>query len=145
VCCIGCPVFACQPGEYCDRTAYTVHEYGLTPENKAERGSVFRSDYRKQEERAKGLAIVNHDLLDKMSASPANAFYPDDNSSRKSSSRRTESISSDYSIVEQQRPRNNGGYGSTSRSNIRSFEGQAPTPVGRCQGANHGEDLPNCG
>jgi hypothetical protein len=36
----GCPVFACQPGEYCDRKAYTVHEYRLTPENKAERGSV---------------------------------------------------------------------------------------------------------
>jgi hypothetical protein len=99
----------------------------------------FRSDYRKQEERAKGLAIVNHDLLDKMSTftSPVNAFYPDDSSSRKSSSRRTESISSDYSIVEQQqqqraqsmaeqqRPRNSGGYGSTSRSNIRSFEDQA--------------------
>ncbi|KAF1957980.1 hypothetical protein CC80DRAFT_503518 [Byssothecium circinans] len=36
----GCPVFACQPGEYCDRTSYTTHEYGLTEANKVERQKV---------------------------------------------------------------------------------------------------------
>ncbi|KAF2646416.1 hypothetical protein P280DRAFT_10451 [Massarina eburnea CBS 473.64] len=36
----GCPVFACQPGEYCDRTSYTIPEYGLTEANKDERNPV---------------------------------------------------------------------------------------------------------
>jgi len=33
-------VMACLPGEYCDRTSYTVPEFGQTPENKDSRGKV---------------------------------------------------------------------------------------------------------
>jgi hypothetical protein len=36
----GSHVMACLPGEYCDRTSYTVPEYGQTPDNKSWRGAV---------------------------------------------------------------------------------------------------------
>ena len=36
----GSPVMACLPGEYCDRTSYTVPEYGQTEENRESRLKV---------------------------------------------------------------------------------------------------------
>lgn len=85
----------------------------------------FKSDYRQVEERAKNMAIVNHDLMANVAnfTSPNPTFYSDDASSRKSSSRRTESMSSDLSMLDHRnRNRNSGGYGSN-RSGMHSFDG----------------------
>ena len=83
----------------------------------------FRSDFRQMEERARNLAIINHDLINSLSnyMSPNPTFSSDDASSRKSSSRRTESVGSEMSVLDRHN-RNSGGYGS-SRSGMRSFEG----------------------
>jgi hypothetical protein len=85
----------------------------------------FRSDWGRMEAQAKSLAIVNHSLLNKIAnfASPNPTFYSDDASSRKSASRRTESMGSEVSMMDHRnRNRNSGGYGST-RSGMQSFEG----------------------
>jgi hypothetical protein len=85
----------------------------------------FKSDFRQMEERARSLAIVNHDLMNNIAnfTSPNPTFYSDDASSRKSSSRRTESMGSEMSMLDHRnRNRNSGGYGST-RSGMQSFEG----------------------
>jgi len=85
----------------------------------------FKSDFRQMEDRAKSLAIVNHDLMNNIAnfTSPNPTFYSDDASSRKSSSRRTESIGSEMSMLDHRnRNRNSGGYAST-RSGMHSFEG----------------------
>ncbi|CAI6341565.1 unnamed protein product [Periconia digitata] len=84
----------------------------------------FNSDYRQVETKAQNMHIINHELLPNH-ASPAHTFYSDDGSSRKSSSRRTESIGSEYSSLEKQRNRSSGGYASM-RSNVRSYDGHPP-------------------
>ncbi|KAF2644288.1 hypothetical protein P280DRAFT_515249 [Massarina eburnea CBS 473.64] len=101
----------------------------------------FKSDWGIMEERARGFAIINHDLLNKIAtfATPNTAMYSaDDSSSRKSTSRRTESISSELSTVDrtrsseysaaEQRNRNSGGYASARSSNIRSVDPTRPSP-----------------
>lgn len=82
----------------------------------------FKSDFRQMEERAKSLAIINHDLINSLSNYMSPITISDDASSRKSSSRRTESIGSEMSLVDRHNNRNSGGYNST-RSGMRSFEG----------------------
>lgn len=83
----------------------------------------FKSDFRQMEDRARSMAIVNHELMNNIAnfTSPNPTFYSDDGSSRKSSSRRTESIGSEMSMVDH-RNRNSGGYPG-SRSGMRSFDG----------------------
>ncbi|KAF1974023.1 hypothetical protein BU23DRAFT_121706 [Bimuria novae-zelandiae CBS 107.79] len=81
----------------------------------------FRSDFRQMELAAKSLAIINHELINSLSNYISPIPLADDASSRKSSSRRTESIGSEMSIM-RGRERNSGGYNS-SRSGMHSFEG----------------------
>ncbi|KAF2684832.1 hypothetical protein K458DRAFT_388530 [Lentithecium fluviatile CBS 122367] len=86
----------------------------------------FKSDFRQMEDRARSLAIVNHDLMNNMAnfTSPNPTFYSDDASSRKSSSRRTESMGSEMSMLDHRnRNRNSGGYGSTRSGGMHSFDG----------------------
>ncbi|PVH95995.1 hypothetical protein DM02DRAFT_536172 [Periconia macrospinosa] len=84
----------------------------------------FKSDYRQMEDAIKSLNIANPDLLNHYT-SPVPTFYSDDGSSRKSSSRRTESIGSEFSSLEHHRNRNSGGYASM-RSNVRSYDSNPP-------------------
>ena len=91
----------------------------------------FRSDFASMEEQAKSLVITNHNLVLEMSkvTSPVPTFYSDDASSRKSSSRRTESIGSEMSVVEP-KSRHSSGYG-PQRQHLRSSEGPPrSTPSG---------------
>jgi hypothetical protein len=83
----------------------------------------FKSDFRQMEQTAKSLAIINHDLINSLSNYMSPIPMADDASSRKSSSRRTESIGSEVSMMDRNgRNRNSGGYNS-SRSGMHSFEG----------------------
>ncbi|KAF2440995.1 hypothetical protein P171DRAFT_434694 [Karstenula rhodostoma CBS 690.94] len=83
----------------------------------------FKSDFRQMEQTARSLAIINHDLINSLSNYMSPIPMADDASSRKSSSRRTESIGSEVSIMDRHgRNRNSGGYNS-SRSGMHSFEG----------------------
>lgn len=83
----------------------------------------FKSDFRQMEATARSLAIINHDLINSLSNYMSPIPMADDASSRKSSSRRTESIGSEVSMIERHsRNRNSGGYNS-SRSGMHSFEG----------------------
>ncbi|KAJ4301249.1 hypothetical protein N0V90_003340 [Kalmusia sp. IMI 367209] len=81
----------------------------------------FKSDFRQMEERARSLAIINHELINSLSNYMSPIPMIDDSSSRKSSSRRTESIGSEMSLIDRHN-RNSGGYNSN-RSGMRSFEG----------------------
>ncbi|KAL1595839.1 hypothetical protein SLS60_009529 [Paraconiothyrium brasiliense] len=83
----------------------------------------FKSDFRQMEIAAKNLAIINHELINSLSNYMSPITMADDASSRKSSSRRTESIGSEVSMIDRHgRNRNSGGYNS-SRSGMHSFEG----------------------
>ncbi|KAL5391506.1 hypothetical protein DPSP01_001370 [Paraphaeosphaeria sporulosa] len=83
----------------------------------------FKSDFRQMEATARSLAIINHDLINSLSNYMSPIPMADDTSSRKSSSRRTESIGSEVSMMDRHsRNRNSGGYNS-SRSGMHSFEG----------------------
>ncbi|KAJ4344798.1 uncharacterized protein N0V89_012542 [Didymosphaeria variabile] len=83
----------------------------------------FKSDFRQMEQAAKNLAIINHELINSLSNYMSPIPMADDASSRKSSSRRTESIGSEVSMIDRHgRNRNSGGYNS-SRSGMHSFEG----------------------
>ena len=83
----------------------------------------FNADYRLQQETANRLGIVNQTLLQHISSmtSPVPNMASDGNgSARTSSSRRTESMSSEASVMDA-RKRNSGGYGP--RSQMRSMDG----------------------
>jgi hypothetical protein len=81
----------------------------------------FQSDYRVQEQRAKSFGITNsHSLLKEISSMTSPIPSDGNASSRNSSSRRTESMSSEASAFDP-RNRNSGGYGT--RSNMRSMDG----------------------
>jgi hypothetical protein len=83
----------------------------------------FNADYRLQQETANRLGIVNQTLLQHISSmtSPIPNMASDGNgSARNSSSRRTESMSSEASIMDA-RKRNSGGYGP--RTQMRSMDG----------------------
>lgn len=69
------------------------------------------------------LGVCNGALMEQLAnfQSPIPSLYADDTSSRKSSSRRTESIGSDVSMVES-RHRRSGGY-TNARAGINSFDG----------------------
>ncbi|KAF9730456.1 hypothetical protein PMIN02_002035 [Paraphaeosphaeria minitans] len=83
----------------------------------------FKSDFRQMEATARSLAIINHDLINSLSNYMSPISMADDASSRKSSSRRTESIGSEVSMIDRHgRNRNSGAYNS-SRSGMHSFEG----------------------
>jgi hypothetical protein len=83
----------------------------------------FNADYRLQQETANRLGIVNQTLLQHISSmtSPIPTMASDGGgSARNSSSRRTESMGSEASVVDA-RKRNSGGYGS--RTQMRSMDG----------------------
>lgn len=95
----------------------------------------FRSDFRQMEQVAKSLAIVNHELINSLSNYMSPIPMADDASSRKSSSRRTESVGSEMSLVDRHgRNRNSGGYNS-SRSGMHSFEGPPRSSPAAAYGA----------
>ncbi|KAF2876101.1 hypothetical protein BDV95DRAFT_216803 [Massariosphaeria phaeospora] len=87
----------------------------------------FKSDFSRMEEKARSLIICNEELIKQLAnntMSPGPTFYAtDDTSSRKSSSRRTESIGSDMSLIDH-RGRLSNGY-ANSRAPMRSLDGSA--------------------
>ena len=81
----------------------------------------FKSDYNVQEQRAKSFGITNsHNLLREISSMTSPVPSDGAGSARNSSSRRTESMSSEASAFDS-RNRNSGGY--SARSNMRSMDG----------------------
>ena len=95
----------------------------------------FRSDFRQMEQTAKSLAIINHELINSLSNYMSPIPMADDASSRKSSSRRTESVGSEMSLIDRHgRNRNSGGYNS-SRSGMHSFEGPSRSSPSTVYGA----------
>ncbi|KAF2474508.1 uncharacterized protein BDR25DRAFT_331960 [Lindgomyces ingoldianus] len=90
----------------------------------------FQSDHMSVQGNINHLSIANHTLLNNVAnlLSPTPTLYSDDTSSRKSSSRRTESVSSDMSG--DTRHRRSGGY-STQRTDMTSFEGPPRTALKR--------------
>lgn len=92
----------------------------------------FKSDHQSVKGAVERLATCNGNLMNDIAnfQSPLPSLYTDDGSSRKSSSRRTESISSDISSIDP-RHRRSGGY-ATYRNNTSSFEApprSAPYPT----------------
>jgi hypothetical protein len=90
----------------------------------------FHSDYKPMQELANKLGIVNRNLLIDISnmVSPVPTISSDGGgSARNSSSRRTESIGSEASIMDS-RNRHSGGYGGTGRA--RAHDAPRSTPAG---------------
>jgi hypothetical protein len=84
----------------------------------------FHSDSQSVNAAMARLAICNGNLMNDIAnfSSPLPSLYPDDASSRKSSSRRTESIGSDISTFDGHRHRRSGGYPASQRT-MPSFDG----------------------
>ncbi|KAL5121968.1 hypothetical protein ACEQ8H_000184 [Pleosporales sp. CAS-2024a] len=92
----------------------------------------FNSDFKPQQDLANKLGIVNRNLLIDISnmVSPVPTIYSDGGgSSRNSSSRRTESMGSEASMMDS-RNRHSGGYGGANRQRIYDNAPPRSTPAG---------------